>query len=72
MEVPMSNERVSLREIEVRHERDRWRDAVFVVAAVLLTLLSLGALSSKAVGHPGQRHFDDSVTVIESGLEIGQ
>ena len=68
----MSSERVSLREIEVRHERDRWRDAVFVVAAVLLTLLSLGAVSSKAAGHPGQRHYEGTVTVIESDLEIGQ
>lgn len=68
----MSNERVSLREIEVRHERDHWRDAVFIVAALLLTLLSVGAVSSKAAGHPGKQHFESSVTVIESGLEIGQ
>ncbi len=68
----MNSERVSLRDIEVRHERDRWRDAVFVVAAVLLTVLSLGAMSSKAAGHPGKPHFESSVTVIESGLAIGQ
>jgi hypothetical protein len=67
----MSNERVSLREIELRHARDRARDAIFVIAALMLTLLSLGAMSSKAEGSATPRHYQGTVTVIESNLEIG-
>jgi len=46
----MSKERESLREIEFRHGRDKWKDAGFIGVAILLTILSLGALSTKAMG----------------------
>ena len=62
----------NLNEIAHRHGRDRWKDAVFIVAAVLLTALSIGSVTSKAAGKPGDRTFDGKVTVVESGLEIGR
>jgi hypothetical protein len=61
-----------LNEIAHRHGRDRWKDAVFILAAVLLTALSIGSVTSKAAGKPGERNFDGKVTVVESGLEIGR
>jgi hypothetical protein len=69
-EAPMTKERTSFQEIEFRHGRDRWRDAVFIAAALLLVLLSFGAVSSKAAGNPGPRHYEGRVTVFESGIEI--
>lgn len=40
----------NLKQIENRHGRDRWKDAIFIAAAVLLTALSIGATTSQAVG----------------------
>jgi len=40
----------NLNQIANRHGRDRWKDAVFIGAAVLLTALSIGATTSKGVG----------------------
>jgi hypothetical protein len=40
----------SLNQIEERHRPDRWRDIGFIALAVLLTALSIGSLTSKAVG----------------------
>ena len=62
----------NLTEIAHRHTRDRWKDAVFIVTAVLLTALSIGSVTSKAAGKPGDRNFNGTVTVVESGLEIGR
>lgn len=62
----------NLNEIAHRHGRDRWKDAVFIVAAVLLTALSIGSVTSKAAGKPGERVFNGKVTVIESTPEIGR
>jgi hypothetical protein len=58
----------NLNEIKERHGRDRWKDAVFICAAVLLTALSIGSVTSKAAGKPHQHQW--KVTVIESNLEI--
>jgi hypothetical protein len=60
--------------IAERHRPDRWRDVIFIVGALLLTALSIGSLTSgsltsKAAGPVVERPW--SVTVIESGLEIG-
>ena len=52
-------------QIEERHRSDRWRDTIFIVGALLLTALSIGSLTTKAAGPVW------TVTVIESGLEIG-
>ena len=54
-----------LTQIEERHRPDRWRDMIFIVGALLLTALSIGSLTTKAAGPAW------TVTVIESGLEIG-
>ena len=62
----------NLDEIAHRHDRDRWKDAVFILAAVLLTALSIGSVTSKAAGRPGERQFSSRLTVIESNLEIAK
>jgi hypothetical protein len=54
----------NLNEIEVRHGRDGWKDAVFVAVAVILTALSIGSVTSKAAGRPHEHHY--SLTVIET------
>jgi hypothetical protein len=54
----------NLNNIEHRHERDGWKDAIFVVLAVVLTALSIGSVTSKAAGHPHAHQW--SVTVIEN------
>ncbi len=54
-----------LTQIAERHRPDRRRDMIFIVGALLLTALSIGSLTSKAAGPVW------TVTVIESGLEIG-
>lgn len=58
------NSSMNLDEIEARHVRDGWKDAVFVALAVILTALSIGSVTSKAAGHPTERQY--SLTVIES------
>jgi hypothetical protein len=62
----------TLNEIKERHDRDHWKDAVFIVAAVLLTALSIGSVTSKAAGKPHDASWNgrDNVTVIESNPEI--
>ena len=60
----------NLNEIAHRHGRDRWKDAVFIFAAVLLTALAIGSVTSKAAGKA--HHPQGKVTVIESNLEIGR
>lgn len=41
-----------LTQIERRHRRDRWKDLVFIAAAVLLAAASIGAVTTKAAGKP--------------------
>lgn len=60
----------NLNDIATRHGRDRWKDAAFICAAVLLTVLSIGSVTSKAVGKPAEADVRSHVTVIESDLEI--
>jgi hypothetical protein len=50
--------------IKNRHGRDRWKDALFIAGAVLLTALSIGSVTSKAQGHTTQHQWD--VTMIET------
>jgi hypothetical protein len=57
-----------LTEIEARHRPDHWRDIIFIVGAVLLTALSVGSLTSKAVGSVAERPW--TLTVVESGFEV--
>lgn len=58
----------NLNEIQARHGWDRWKDALFIAAAVVMTALALGAVSSQAAGDPPTRHYE--LTVIESNVEI--
>ena len=60
----------NLNEIADRHGRDRWMDAVFIIAAVVLTAVSIGSVTSKAAGKPASKHYE--LTVVESNLEIGR
>jgi hypothetical protein len=60
LEGPMSN----LNGIEERHGRDGWKDAVFIVLAVVLTALSIGSVSGKVAGHPHEHQW--SVTMVEN------
>ena len=56
--------------IEQRHRRDGWKDALFIGVAVLLTALSIGAVTSKAAGKPTEHNW--SVKVEMSNLEIAR
>lgn len=60
----------NLNEIEHRHGRDRWKDAIFIIAAVVLTALSIGSVTSKAAGKPTEHQW--KLTVIESQPEIAR
>jgi hypothetical protein len=66
----MSDERPSLRSIEVRHGRDRWKDGGFIALAVLLTTISIAAFTSKAAGKPSTHVPQGHVTVVYGDLEI--
>jgi len=57
----------NLKNIETRHGRDRFRDVFFIAAAVLLTALSIGAVTSKAAG---SAKSEWTVQVIESNFEV--
>lgn len=58
----------TLKDIAHRHGRDRWKDALFIGAAVLLTALSIGSVTSKASGSSTDKSW--TVTVVEHNLEI--
>jgi hypothetical protein len=62
----------NLNDIKERHGRDHWKDAVFIIAAVLLTALSIGSVTSKAAGKPNDHRWTgrDKVTVYESSPEV--
>jgi hypothetical protein len=40
----------NFKDIATRHLKDRWKDALFIGAAVLLTALAIGSVTSKGVG----------------------
>jgi hypothetical protein len=62
----------NLNEIKERHGRDRWKDAVFILAAVLLTALSIGSVTSKAAGKPKDHQWQVRVVDPVSNVEIGR
>jgi hypothetical protein len=57
----------NLNEVPKRHKRDRWKDAVFIAGAVLLTAVAIGSVTNR--GGPlwaGKApHHTYSLTVIE-------
>jgi hypothetical protein len=61
---------INLNEIAQRHGKDRWNDALFIGAAVLLTALALGSVTSKATGKPSE--IQGKVEVQYSNFEIGR
>jgi hypothetical protein len=60
----------TLNEIANRHGRDRWKDALFIGAAVLLTALAIGSVTTKAAGKNSPSNW--TVTVVESDVEIAR
>ena len=58
----------NLNQIERRHGRDGWKDALFIGVAVLLTALSIGAVTSKAAGKPTEKQW--SVQLNYGPIEI--
>jgi len=58
----------NLKEIVQRHGWDRWKDAGFIAAAVLLTALAIGSVTSRAAGKAPTHEW--TVTVIESNVEL--
>ncbi|MBA2540312.1 MAG: hypothetical protein H0V17_11795 [Deltaproteobacteria bacterium] len=62
----------NLKQIEHRHGRDRWKDAVFIAAAVLLTALSIGATTSQGVGKPVEHQWSVQVVDPDTNVEIAR
>ncbi|HEX2687224.1 MAG TPA: hypothetical protein VHN14_11425 [Kofleriaceae bacterium] len=60
----------NLQQIEQRHRADRWRDIIFVAAAVLFTALSIGMLTSKVVGSVTEHPW--TLTVLEGNVEVSR
>ncbi len=58
----------NLNNVATRHGRDRWKDALFIAAAVVLTALSIGSVTSKAAGKTPQHSW--SLTVAEPPIVI--
>jgi len=40
--------------IPERHRRDRWKDVAFIGVAVLIAVLAIGSVTTKAQGRPPQ------------------
>jgi hypothetical protein len=66
----MGNLQQNLQQIAQRHRPDRRRDIIFVAAAILLTALSIGALTSKVVGSVSAHEW--TLTVLEGQLEVSR
>lgn len=60
----------NLQQIAQRHRPDRWRDLIFVAAAILLTALSIASLTSKVVGSVSAHAW--TLTVLEGDLEVSR
>jgi hypothetical protein len=54
----------NLNQVSKRHDKDSWRDAIFIVVAVLLTALSIGSVTSKAAGKTQPHQW--TLTVVEN------
>jgi len=57
----------NLQVIAHRHRWNRWKDALFIGAALLMTTVALGSVTSRAAGKAPSHAW--SVTVIESNVE---
>ena len=56
--------------IERRHDRDSWKDALFIIIAALLIALSIGAVTSKAAGKPFKHVW--TLTVVDGVVEVSR
>ena len=61
----------NLGQIVNRHVRDHWRDALFIVAALLLMALSIGSVTSKAA-KDDSKTGEWGVTMVQGPGEIAQ
>ena len=62
----------NLKQIENRHGRDRWKDLIFIGAAVVLTALSIGATTSQAVGKRVEHQWSVQVVDPDTNVEIAR
>jgi hypothetical protein len=62
----------NLKQIATRHGRDRWKDIIFIGAAVLLTALSIGATTSKGVGKTIEHTWSVQVVDPSTNVEINR
>jgi hypothetical protein len=62
----------NLNDIAHRHGRDRIKDALFICAAVVLTALSIGSVTSKAAGKPHEHQWKVTVVDPASHIEIAR
>jgi hypothetical protein len=60
----------NLKQIAQRHGWDRWKDAIFIGAAVLLTALSIGATTSKGVGKTTEHTWSVQVVDPDTNLAL--
>ena len=51
--------------VKQRHGRDRWKDALFIAGAVLLTALSIGSVTSKAAGKTHAKTWEATTQAFE-------
>jgi hypothetical protein len=54
--------------VNERHERDRWKDGIFIGVVVLFTALAIGSVTSKAQGRVIEREW--SVTVVDPSNQL--
>ncbi|MEO8702684.1 MAG: hypothetical protein ABI867_21750 [Kofleriaceae bacterium] len=62
----------NLNQIASRHGRDRWKDIVFIAAAVLLTALSIGATTSKGVGKIVEHTWSVQIVDPNTNVELAR
>jgi hypothetical protein len=62
----------NLNEIKERHGRDRLKDALFICAALILTAVSIGSVTSKAAGTPTEHTWTVKVVDPLNHIEIGR
>ncbi|MBA3820641.1 MAG: hypothetical protein H0X17_17245 [Deltaproteobacteria bacterium] len=61
----------NLTEIVHRHGWDRWKDAAFIGAALLMTALAIGSVTARGTaGKPSTHEW--TVTVVETTVELAR
>ena len=63
---------MDLKKIPDRHRGDRWKDAIFIIAAVLLVAVSIGSVTSKAQGNVTERAWKLTLVDPQTNVEIGR